>query len=82
MATVTDKITIKSLGNVLVRVTLDVMKHHDHYQEERVYYTNSFIYQRQWGQGLKQGRNAEPGTEAEAMEEYCLLGLLPTAAFL
>lgn len=32
------------------------------------------------GQGLKQGRDLETGTDAEAMKEYCLLACFPWLA--
>ena len=63
----------------LVRVTTAMMRQHKHKQvgEEKVDFTDSSIWHhhhpKQWGQGLKQGRNLEAGADAEAMEGCCLL---------
>ena len=49
--------------------------------EEKVYLTLITVcHQRKLGQELKQDRNLEAGTDAEAVEEGCLLAFSPWLA--
>lgn len=62
-----------------LRVSFTVVKHHDRKQRgaERVHFSSHFSGHtpllRESGQDLRQGRNQEAPTGAEAMECYCLL---------
>jgi hypothetical protein len=65
--------------SLLVRVSIDVMKHHDQKAKlERKRFIHLTLpstahHQRMLGQKLNQSRNLEVGADAEATEGYCLL---------
>jgi hypothetical protein len=65
--------------NFLIRASIPVIKHHDYKQRK-----GFIVHPKKLGQELKQGRNLEAGTEAEAMEgpAYWLVSMACSACFL
>ena len=76
------------IGDVLVRVSIAVMKHHGQKASWEgkglfgLHFCIAVHHQRKAGQELKQNRNLEAGTEAEAMEGSCLFPMACSACFL
>ena len=68
----------RTLFSICPRVTIAVMRHHNHKRlgEEKVYFTHGFI--EQYAIKSSKVKNLEAGDDAEATEEYCLL--LPTVS--
>ena len=70
----------------LVRVTMAAKKQHDQKAKWggkglfNLYFLIATHYQKKSGQELKQGRNLEAGTDAEAVEECCFLAWSPWLA--